>query len=49
MKLAVLKETAAGERRVSATPETVKKFIAMGATVADEAGAGAAAAFGAQG
>ena len=42
-KIAVLKETAAGERRVAATPETVKKFIALGATVAVEAGAGAGA------
>ena len=42
-KLAVLRETAAGETRVSATPETVKKFIALGATVAVEAGAGAGA------
>lgn len=40
MKLCVIKETAAGERRVSATPETVKKFIALGATVAVEQGAG---------
>ena len=42
-KLAVLRETAAGETRVSATPETVKKFIALGATVSVEAGAGAGA------
>ena len=40
MKLAVLKESAEGERRVAATAETVKKFIALGATVAVEAGAG---------
>mgnify|MGYP006200620225 CR=1 FL=1 len=40
MKIAVLKEMAAGERRVAATPETVKKFAALGATVAVEAGAG---------
>jgi NAD(P) transhydrogenase subunit alpha len=40
VKLAVLKEGAAGERRVSATPETVKKFIGLGASVAVEAGAG---------
>lgn len=40
MKLCVIKETAAGERRVSATPETVKKFIGLGATVAVEPGAG---------
>jgi NAD(P) transhydrogenase subunit alpha len=40
VKLAVLKETAQAERRVAATPETVKKFIALGAEVAVEAGAG---------
>jgi H+-translocating NAD(P) transhydrogenase subunit alpha len=40
MKIAVLKEVADGERRVAATPETVKKFIALGASVAVEAGAG---------
>ncbi|BCA63379.1 NAD(P) transhydrogenase subunit alpha [Sphingomonas sp. HMP9] len=40
MKIAVLKEQADGERRVSATPETVKKFIALGAALAVEAGAG---------
>ena len=40
MKIAVLKEGADGERRVSATPETVKKYIALGASVAVEAGAG---------
>jgi NAD(P) transhydrogenase subunit alpha len=40
VKLAVLKESAEGERRVAATAETVKKFIALGATVAVEAGAG---------
>jgi NAD(P) transhydrogenase subunit alpha len=43
MRIAVLKERAAGESRVSATPETVKKFSALGATLAVEAGAGAAA------
>ena len=43
MRIAVLKEGAAGERRVSATPETVKKFIALGATLAVESGAGASA------
>ena len=40
MKIAVLKEAAAGERRVAATPETVRKFIALGAEMAVEAGAG---------
>lgn len=43
MKIAVLKETAAVEQRVAATPETVKKMLAMGATVAIESGAGAGA------
>ncbi len=40
MRIAVLRETADAERRVAATPETVKKLIALGATVAVEAGAG---------
>ena len=40
MKIAVLKEQADGERRVAATPETVKKFIALGASLAVESGAG---------
>jgi NAD(P) transhydrogenase subunit alpha len=40
VKIAVLAEQASGERRVSATPETVKKFIALGAEVAVESGAG---------
>jgi NAD(P) transhydrogenase subunit alpha len=43
VKIAVLKETAPGERRVSATPETVKKFTALGAEMAVEAGAGESA------
>ncbi|SEK59745.1 NAD(P) transhydrogenase subunit alpha [Pseudoxanthomonas sp. GM95] len=41
----VVRETAAGERRVAAVPETVKKLIAAGAAVQVEAGAGAAAGF----
>jgi H+-translocating NAD(P) transhydrogenase subunit alpha len=40
MRIAVLKERASGESRVAASPETVKKFIALGATVAIESGAG---------
>jgi NAD(P) transhydrogenase subunit alpha len=40
VKIAVLRERAEGERRVSATPETVKKFIGLGAELAVEAGAG---------
>jgi len=43
VKLAILKEDAPGELRVAATPETVRKFIALGAEVAVEAGAGASA------
>ena len=43
MKIAVLRETADGETRVAATPETAKKFIALGAEVAVESGAGARA------
>jgi len=43
LRIAVLHETAAGEARVAATPETVKKLIALGATLAVERGAGAAA------
>ncbi len=44
MKIAVLKELADGEARVSASPETVKKFIALGANMAVEKGAGESAA-----
>jgi NAD(P) transhydrogenase subunit alpha len=40
VKIAVLRETAEGERRVAATPETVKKFVGLGASVAVESGAG---------
>ncbi|MGB0719243.1 MAG: NAD(P)(+) transhydrogenase (Re/Si-specific) subunit alpha, partial [Bdellovibrionales bacterium] len=36
LKIAVAKETAAFEKRVAATPETVKKLTAMGASVAVE-------------
>lgn len=42
-KIAVLRERAHGETRVSATPETVRKFIALGAKVSVEPGAGAKA------
>jgi NAD(P) transhydrogenase subunit alpha len=45
MKIAVLKETSTGETRVAASPETVKKFIGLGASVAVERGAGAGANF----
>jgi len=43
MRIAVLKEAAVGETRVAATPETVKKFIGLGATFAVEQGAGLSA------
>jgi NAD(P) transhydrogenase subunit alpha len=43
MKIAVPKERRAREARVAASPETVKKFVALGATVTVEAGAGAGA------
>jgi NAD(P) transhydrogenase subunit alpha len=43
MRLAVLKERRAGETRVAATPETIRKLIPLGLTVAVEAGAGAGA------
>jgi NAD(P) transhydrogenase subunit alpha len=43
MRVAVLKEDAAVEPRVAATPESVKKLVGLGASVAVEAGAGAAA------
>src|SRR5271155_5123034 len=41
MRSAVLKERRAAETRVAATPDTVKKLIGLGLTVAVEAGAGA--------
>ncbi len=43
IKIAILKESAAGESRVAASAETVKKFIGLGASVSIEAGAGAGA------
>jgi len=45
VEVLVLKETAIGERRVAATPETVKKLIAAGADVRIESGAGQLAGF----
>ena len=44
MRIAILKEQHAGETRVAATPETVKKFVGAGHEVAIEKGAGVAAA-----
>jgi NAD(P) transhydrogenase subunit alpha len=40
MKVAVIAEADADEPRVAATPETVKKMVALGATVAVQGGAG---------
>jgi len=45
MKLALLKERREGEKRVAATPDTVKKYKALGLEVAVETGAGANAHF----
>ncbi|MET0527779.1 MAG: Re/Si-specific NAD(P)(+) transhydrogenase subunit alpha [Microvirga sp.] len=43
MRIAVLSETDAVETRVAATPETIKKYKALGADVVVQAGAGAKA------
>ena len=43
MKIAIAKETLPAEKRVAATPETVKKLIALGAEVSVEQGAGLSA------
>ncbi len=40
MKIAVLRDRRAHEKRVAASAETVKKFVGLGAEVAVEAGAG---------
>jgi NAD/NADP transhydrogenase alpha subunit len=45
MKISVLKERRAGETRVAATPETVKKLVGLGHTVTIESGAGTVAGF----
>lgn len=44
MRIAILKERAAGETRVAASPETAHKFAKLGAQIAIEAGAGMDAA-----
>lgn len=46
MKVAVVKERAQGEPRVAATPDSVKKLVALGFEVSVEAGAGAGSTFG---
>jgi NAD(P) transhydrogenase subunit alpha len=43
LRIAVLKESAPGETRVAATPETVKKLTALGHTVVVQSGAGQSA------
>ena len=45
MKVAVVKERRAHERRVAASPDTVKRIAAMGLDVAVESGAGESAGF----
>lgn len=45
LKIAILKERRPHERRVAATPETVKKLIGLGYAVAVESGAGASASY----
>ena len=45
MKIAVLKERRAGETRVAATPDTVKKLIGLGHSITIESGAGIIAGF----
>src|SRR5271170_7318811 len=43
--IAVLRERREGETRVAATPDSVKKLIGLGFSVAVEAGAGVAASY----
>jgi len=43
MRIAVLREDSRTEPRVAATPETVRKYLALGGSVAVDAGAGVAA------
>ncbi len=45
MKIAIPKERRAGEKRVAASPESVKKLAGLGFEVAVETGAGSAASF----
>ena len=46
VKIAITRETHPGETRVAASPESVKKLIALGAEVVVETGAGTAASVG---
>ena len=45
MKIAALKERTEGELRAAATPDSVKKFVALGATVMVESGFGAGSSY----
>ena len=45
LKIAVIKESAANEKRVAASPDTVKKYISMGCSVSIQSGAGSSASF----
>jgi len=45
VRIAVLKESAPGETRVAATPDTVKKIIGLGHGVTVQAGAGVSASY----
>jgi len=45
MKIAIMRETQAGETRVAASPETIGKLVGLGADVAVEKGAGEASRF----
>ena len=46
MKISIAKERRPDERRVAATPDTVKRFVGQGLEVVVEAGAGSGAAYG---
>ncbi|HET7562845.1 MAG TPA: Re/Si-specific NAD(P)(+) transhydrogenase subunit alpha [Rhodanobacteraceae bacterium] len=45
VRIAVLKESAPGETRVAAVPETVKKIVGLGHTVTVQTGAGVSASY----
>src|SRR5262249_62390608 len=45
MRIAVAREAGAGEARVAATPETVKRLTGLGVDVTVQSGAGAASGF----
>jgi H+-translocating NAD(P) transhydrogenase subunit alpha len=46
MRIAIVDESGQGEPRVAASPETVKKYAALGATISLQKGAGTASGFG---